>query len=95
MRQRFLRSRLRSALEFAQRAREYGVVQIFDLVHDTYVKTVTEQSALLRRERDVLQLTAVAGVSRTPLPNICLKNYELFNDVNLFYLHYTHLALSR
>ena len=47
-----------------------GAAQIFDLIRGTYVKTVAEQSALLRRECDALQLTAVgrgAGFG-APLP---------------------------
>ena len=35
-----------------------GATQIFDLIRGTYVKTVAEQSTLLRCECDALQLTA-------------------------------------
>ena len=44
-----------------------GATQIFDLIRGTYVKTVAEQSALLRRECDALQLTAFPkGVGAHP-----------------------------
>ena len=35
-----------------------GATQIYDLIRGTCVKTVAEQSALLRRECDAIQLTA-------------------------------------
>ena len=41
-----------------QRNPECGATQIFDLIRGTYVKTVAEQSTLLRCECDALQLTA-------------------------------------
>ena len=44
--------------KFPQRNPECGATQIFDLIRGTYVKTVAEQSTLLRCECDALQLTA-------------------------------------
>jgi hypothetical protein len=43
------------------------------LIRGTCVKTVAEQSALLRRECDALQLTALERVSRTPFPLLVLS----------------------
>ena len=54
-----------------------GATQIFDLIRGTYVKTVAEQSALLRRECDALQLTAVGkGVAYT------LSSFGTFEKVH-------------
>ena len=49
--------------KFPQRNPECGATQIFDLIRGTYVKTVAEQSTLLRCECDALQLTASPRVS--------------------------------
>ena len=56
-----------------------GATQIFDLIRGTCVKTVAEQSALLRRECDALQLTALERVSRTPFPLLVLSKKYLIN----------------
>ena len=63
-----------------------GATQIFDLIRGTYVKTVAEQSTLLRCECDALQLTAGrTGVPRGTLVKELLLIYrELTNDVNVF-----------
>jgi hypothetical protein len=47
---------------------ECGAAQIFDLIRGTYVKTVAEQSTLLRCECDALQLTALVGASDSTRP---------------------------
>ena len=75
---------------------ECGAAQIFDLIRGTYVKTVAEQSSLLRCECDALQLTARdRGAAGHPCQRIVVNIFRFTNDVNVFYNYRCHAALSR
>ena len=71
--------------KFPQRNPECGAAQIFDLIRGIYVKTVAEQSTLIRYECDALQLTARdRGAAWHPCQRIVVNIFRFTNDVNVF-----------
>ena len=63
----FARNRIYPTPKIPTAGARRGATQIFDLIRGTCVKTVAEQSTILRCECDALQLTARKRVSRDTL----------------------------